>query len=138
MKKFISQFIAVRYSETDQMGFVHHSNYVKYFEIARIQWLQAMGVSYAKMERNGIVMPVVAVRTMHKKPLYFGDVFTVSISIDAIPKASMDFEYKIKNQNNEEICLGFTKLAFLDAQKKRPIRCPQILYTAFKNWDDTR
>jgi acyl-CoA thioester hydrolase len=51
--------ILVRYSDTDQMKFVHHSNYLRYFEIARLEWLRAMGISYKKMEEDQLLLPVV-------------------------------------------------------------------------------
>ena len=51
--------ILVRYSETDQMSFVYHGNYVKYFEIGRITWLKKLGISYKKMEEEGILLPVI-------------------------------------------------------------------------------
>ena len=58
--KFISPPFRVKYSDTDQMGFVHHSNYLKFFENARISWLRELGVSYKKIEEDGILMPVVS------------------------------------------------------------------------------
>lgn len=134
--EFENKPIKVRYCETDQMGFVHHSNYVKYFELARIEWLDAMGVSYAKMEQDGILMPVVNVQLKFKKPLFFGDSFTVHIILDNKPKATLDFSYIITNQNNEKVCLGSTQLVFLDAHKKRAVRCPKILVDVFNLWDN--
>ncbi len=56
---YTTKTVTVRYSETDQMRFVHHSNYLKYFELARLEWISEMGISYAEMERDGILMPVV-------------------------------------------------------------------------------
>ena len=58
--KFFSQPFLIKYSDTDQMGIVHHSNYLKYFENARIAWLRDLGVSYKKIEEDGILMPVVS------------------------------------------------------------------------------
>ena len=50
--------VRVRYSETDQMSFVHHSNYFKYFELARLEWLNFLGISYSQIEESGVLMPV--------------------------------------------------------------------------------
>ena len=47
----------MRYGETDQMGVVHHSNYLRYFEVARLEWLTQLGVSYQAMEEEGVMMP---------------------------------------------------------------------------------
>ena len=123
--------VAVRYGETDQMGFVHHSNYLKYFELARIEWLLDLGISYAAMELDGILMPVVSARVKFKIPLLFGDNFNVKISLKKEPKATLEFDYIIVNQKNEIICTGNTVLAFLSSLKKRPVRCPKFLLEKF-------
>ncbi|MGA0316284.1 MAG: acyl-CoA thioesterase [Flavobacteriaceae bacterium] len=128
---FTTRFHQVRYAETDQMQFVHHSNYVKYFEMARIEWLDALGVSYAQMEREGLLMPVVSVAMTFKKPLHFGDSFKVKVSLKKPPLATLEFDYAITNQAEEEICTGSTVLAFITAEKNKAVRCPKIILDQF-------
>ena len=113
------------------MCFVHHSNYLKYFELARIEWLLDLGVSYANMELDGILMPVVIVKVKFKIPLLFGDNFNVRVSLKKEPKATLEFDYIIVNQKDEIICTGNTVLAFLSTNKKRPTRCPKFLLEKF-------
>ena len=129
--EYTTNKIIVRYSETDQMQFVHHSNYLKYFELARLEWLTFLGVSYSEMEKKGILMPVVQANIEFKTPLYFGDEFQVNVVLKNIPRATLVFDYKIINQKNQIICLGTTVLAFLSPIKKRPMRCPEILLQKF-------
>lgn len=128
---FTSRFHQVRYAETDQMRFVHHSNYVKYFEMARIEWLDALGVSYAQMEREGLLMPVVSVAMTFKKPLFFGDSFKVKVSLKKPPLATLEFDYAITNLAEEEICSGSTVLAFITAEKNKAVKCPKIILDQF-------
>ena len=61
--------IKVRYNETDQMGIVHHSNYLKFFELARIEWLEKLNIPYEKIEQNNIILPVVRCELKFIKPL---------------------------------------------------------------------
>ena len=129
--EYTTNKITVRYSETDQMQFVHHSNYLKYFELARLEWLTALGVSYSDMEKKGILMPVVQANLDFKTPLYFGDDFKVSVVLKNSPRATLVFDYEIINQKNKIICLGTTVLAFLSPNTKRPMRCPEILLEKF-------
>tara|TARA_B110000037_G_scaffold129254_1_gene146827 strand:+ start:114 stop:509 length:396 start_codon:yes stop_codon:yes gene_type:complete len=129
--EYTTNKITVRYSETDQMQFVHHSNYLKYFELARLEWLTALGVSYSDMEKKGILMPVVQANLDFKTPLYFGDDFKVSVVLKNLPRATLVFDYEIINQKNKIICLGTTVLAFLSPNNKRPMRCPEILLKKF-------
>ena len=79
MKQFTSKPLLVRYGETDQMGVVHHSNYLRYFEVARLEWLSALGVSYTSMEKEGLIMPVIDVKVTYKTPALFDDSLTIYI-----------------------------------------------------------
>ena len=71
--------IRVWYKHTDQMGFVHHSNYICYYEEARSDLMRSMGLSYADMERKGIIMPILEVQSVYKRPAFFDDCLTVRI-----------------------------------------------------------
>ena len=77
--KYKTDIIKVRYSETDQMGIVHHSNYLKFFELARIEWLEKLNLPYQKIEKNNIILPVVNCELKFIKPLVFGDTFKVKV-----------------------------------------------------------
>ena len=69
----------VRYYETDQMGFVHHSNYLKYFEMARIEWFDFLDIRYVELEKKNIWLPVVECSISYMITLFFGDEFKVEI-----------------------------------------------------------
>ena len=129
--EYTTKQIVVRYHETDQMHFVHHSNYLKYFELARLEWLSDLQISYAEMESRGILMPVVNASVKYIKPLVFGDNFSVTVILKKEPKATLEFDYKILNQNKELISTGNTLLAFLSSDTKLPIRCPKFLLEKF-------
>ncbi len=128
---YTTKQIIVRYHETDQMHFVHHSNYLKYFELARLEWLSNLQISYAEMESRGILMPVVNASLKYIKPLVFGDNFSVTVILKKEPKSTLEFDYKILNQNKELISTGNTLLAFLSSDTKLPIRCPKFLLEKF-------
>ena len=129
--EYTTKQIIVRYHETDQMHFVHHSNYLKYFELARLEWLSDLQISYAEMESRGILMPVVNASVKYIKPLVFGDNFSVTVILKKEPKATLEFDYKILNQNKELISTGNTLLAFLSSDTKLPMRCPKFLLEKF-------
>ena len=77
--------IRVWYKHTDQMGFVHHSNYICYYEEARSDLMRSMGLSYADMERKGIIMPILEVQSVYKRPAFFDDCLTVRILLREMP-----------------------------------------------------
>jgi acyl-CoA thioester hydrolase len=130
--KYITKPILIRYYETDQMGFVHHSNYLRYFELARIEWLSSMGFSYQEMEKTGILMPVIKANVNFKKPLIFGKSFKVKIEAFKIPKVKFELNYEVIGTENEIIATGSTILVFLSANNLKPIRCPEFFSILFK------
>ncbi|MEC8535867.1 MAG: thioesterase family protein, partial [Bacteroidota bacterium] len=91
--------VKVRYAETDQMGIVYHGNYAQYLEIGRIDWLAALGISYKEMEQKGIVLPVVVLNITYCKPAFYDDILSIKTNLIKIPKASIEFDYQIRNQS---------------------------------------
>ena len=122
----------VRYAETDQMGYVHHGNYAQYFEMGRIEWLRTLGISYKKMEQKNIILPVVSLSTSFKKPAKYDDNLTLKTAIKQLPSAKIIFIYELVNSNREILTTGETTLVFVDAQKNRPMRCPDYIMEAIE------
>lgn len=119
--------LKVRYAETDQMGVVHHGNYAQYLEIARIEWLEKIGISYKSMEKNGIMLPVYEMNFKFKKSAFFDDELKIITSLRQTPDVKIIFEYKIYNQEEELLTTANTTLVFMDAETRRPIRCPEYV-----------
>ena len=128
---YTTQEIKVRYYETDQMGIVHHSNYLKFFEFARIEWLEKLNTPYHEIEKNKIILPVVKCELKFLKPLVFGDTFKVIVQCTKKPTSSIEFSYKIFNNSGEKTTEGKTLLAFLNSDSMKPIRCPEMISKLF-------
>ncbi|MAS72062.1 MULTISPECIES: acyl-CoA thioesterase [Zunongwangia] len=126
MKDHLS-ILKVRYAETDQMGVVHHGNYAQYLEIARIDWLEKIGISYKSMEKNGIMLPVYEMNFKFKKSAFFDDQLKIFTSLRQRPDVKIIFDYKIYNQDGELLTTANTVLVFMDAKTRRPIRCPDYV-----------
>lgn len=126
MKSFEHK-IRVEYHHTDQMGVVHHSNYVKFFEAARTEWLRAIGLTYAEMERRGVMMPIVEVNVKYKHPALYDELITVRAIVDEMPMARMIFRYEITGEDGREVATGSTTLGFIDRETRRPQRAPKWL-----------
>lgn len=117
----------IRYGETDQMGIVYHGNYAQYFEIGRTEWLRELGITYKQMEESGIMLPVISLNVNFKKSARYDDLVKVITSLAKIPTASIEFDYKLINSQNEILATGNTVLAFIDMSRNRPTRCPQYI-----------
>jgi len=112
--------IRVRYSETDKMGYLHHANYLNYFEIGRTEMLRNMGLTYKEMEQDSILLPVLSVNINYNAPSYYDDVLTVKTYIKKKPGIKIFFEYEIYNENSLLICTGNSTLVFIDAVSRKP------------------
>ena len=130
MGKF-EHFLDVRYYETDQMGIVHHSNYIRYFECGRVDMLKKVGLPMEKIEEAGVMMPVVGVECRYRVPAKFGDVLKVVTIVDELPLAKMVIRSEIYNPSGDLCCSGAVTIGFIDAQTRRPIRCPENFKSVF-------
>lgn len=93
----------VNYYETDKMGIVHHSNYIRFMEEARVAFLDSLGCGHEKLENEGLLSPVVSVSGKYKKPLKFPDVMAVGVYIKAYNGVGLKFGYEIRNKLNGEV-----------------------------------
>ena len=122
--------IRVRYAETDQMGVVHHGNYPLYLELARIEWFRKIGISYKKMEQDGIALPVVSLNVNYKKTIEYDDIITVKTMLKKTPTASLEFEYEILNDLGQILSTATVVLVFVDLKTNKPTRPPKYFLDA--------
>ncbi len=112
----------VNYYETDCMQIVHHSNYIRYFEEARIDMLKKSGIDYAELEKRGVIIPVLFVQCEYLKPLRFGDTFRVESRLSDYRGLKFEISYEIYREESGELCTtGKSGHCFLDWDMK-PVR----------------
>jgi acyl-CoA thioester hydrolase len=116
--------IRVRYSETDQMGYVYYGRYAEYFEAGRVEAFRSLGISYKELEEQGIMMPVLNLQVNYYKPLYYDEELTVQVTIPKLPTLRIQFIYKVFNAAGELTADGETSLLFVDAATRKPMRMP--------------
>lgn len=109
------------------MGVVYHGNYAQYLEMARVEWLRELGISYKKMERDGIMLPVISLSIQFLKPALYDDLITVKVFLRKKPAVRIEFDYEITNEAGELLATANTVLVFMDMERKRPTKCPVIL-----------
>ncbi len=86
----------VRYAETDQMGFAHHSNHLVWFEVARLEFFRDLGLSYDQLERESeTFLPVVEIRCRYMKPLFYDREFVIRTHLKHLGRRGMTFAYRI-------------------------------------------
>ena len=111
----------VQYYETDKMGITHHSNYIRWMEEARVNFLEELGYSYDRLEKEGIISPVVSVNCDYKKTSTFSDEITINVKIVEFKGIKLILEYEMRNQCDEIVCSANSTHCFLDMSGK-PVR----------------
>jgi len=124
--------LRVRYAETDQMGFVYYGVYAAYFEVARVEALRSLDVSYKSIENSGILMPVLNYAISYFKPALYDEELTIETRITQLPAAKIRFDYQTYNQTSELLNEAHTELAFLSAENRKPRRAPEKLIVSLR------
>lgn len=127
--------IDVRYYETDLMGIVHHSNYIRFFEYGRIKMLEEIGLPISEIEGQGVMLPVVSTFCTYKTPSRMGDTLKIVSSVESMPMAKMKIKTVIYKQSSNNpltpqgeigavVAEGEVVIGFIKADTRRPCRVP--------------
>lgn len=120
--------IRVRYAECDPMGYLHHSKYFEFFEMARTELLRATGVRYRDLEAQGVFFVVVKIECRFRQPARYDDVLKLYVEITRQTRARIDHAYRLY-RDGVLLCEASTVLACVDRQGK-PMPIPEHMQTA--------
>lgn len=118
--------IRVRYAETDQMGFCYYGNYASYFEVARVEALRELGISYKELEQEGILLPVKKFEISYHQPAKYDDLLELHTRIVQLEGVRIGFEYKTYNEEGVLLNEAYTLLVFVSAATQKPISAPAV------------
>ena len=116
----------VQYYETDKMGIVHHSNYIRWMEEARVAFLAAIGWPFEKLEALGLVSPVVAVDGKYRLVSRFPEQISIRVRVESFNGVRLCIGYEMRNAAGEPVFEGRSEHCFLDAEG-RPVRMKKTL-----------
>lgn len=121
----------VKYYETDKMGVTHHSNYIRWMEEARVDYLDKIGFSYAKLEESGIISPVIGVECDYKISTRFDEEVAITARVEEFKGVRLIIKYTMSNvKTGELVAFGKTKHCFINTEGK-----PIILKKVFPEFD---
>ena len=107
--------VRVIYADTDAMGVVYHTNYIKWFEVGRCELLRSMGYPYAQMEGNGVMLPVIECNCKYILPAVYDDLLEITARITEVKGATITLDYEISRKETQELLVtGWTKHATTD------------------------
>ncbi len=105
------------YYETDQMKIIHHANYIRWFEEARVYYLEKVGIIFAEQEAKGIVCPVLTMDAQYKKMVHFGEPVEIETRLNFYNGVRYGFSYTVRNKQTGEICCtGESTHCFINPQ----------------------
>ena len=108
----------VKYYETDRMGFTHHSNYVRWMEEARVDFMDQVGWSYQKFEDEGLISPVTSIECKFKHSTTFPDKVYIEVSVDECRGIRLRLKYTMTNEEGAVVCEAVSEHCFLDRDGK--------------------
>jgi len=123
--------IGVRYFETDQMGVVHHANYLVWFEVARTDLCARSGFPYAEIERLGYRLMNSALNVRYRRPARYGETVNVVCWIERLASRAVHFAYEVR-RDDELLATGGTEHVWIDGASSRPCRMPEELRQPFR------
>ena len=116
------------------MGIMHHSNYVVLYETARTEWLCEMGLTYAEIERRGIMSPIIEVHSRYLYPAFYDEMLTIKVSMQEMPAARLIIDSEVYNEAGKLINTGSVTLGFMHASTRRPCRAPEWFVQAIEDY----
>jgi len=122
--------VEVRYAETDQMGVVHHANYIVWFELARTRLCFLSGFHYADIEKLGYLLMVTGVESRYHRPARYGDVVAVHCWCERVGSRGLRFAYEVRKEG-EKLVTGATEHIWIEKETGRPCRTPEPLREPF-------
>ncbi|MDX9745600.1 MAG: thioesterase family protein [Syntrophales bacterium] len=129
--------IRVIYADTDAMGIVYHTNYIKWFEIGRNELFREMDMPYAWIEQQGYGMPLTEVFAHYLYPAEYDQLLWVETGIGFVKRASLRFDYVIWDEPRERMLVeGHTVHAFVD-RGRRIVRIPPLILDRIRKTEET-
>lgn len=111
----------INYYETDKMGVVHHSNYIRFLEEARCYWMEKIGIPFSVLESKGVTIPVLGVNVEYKHHVTYGDTIVIKVIIKEYSGVRMTVSYDVRDKKTgEKVIEAETKHCFTNIEL-RPV-----------------
>ena len=123
--------LEVRYAETDQMGVVHHAEYVVWFELARTKLCARSGFHYSQIEEMGFLLMVTGVELRYRQPARYGETVEVHCWVERLQSRGVRFAYEVRGKAGR-LCHGASDHIWVDRATGRPCHTPEPLKRSFE------
>ncbi|MCT4620855.1 MAG: acyl-CoA thioesterase [Marinisporobacter sp.] len=129
-------YVRVRYEETDQMGVAYHGNYYTWFEVGRSSFFRSLGYTYAQLEEEGIILPVIESHCAYKIAAKYDEELAIRTSIKKLKGVRLEFSYEVIRKEDEAVlATGSTIHAFVNKTLK-PVNFKKVNPKVWKILND--
>ena len=126
----VETFLRVHFYNTDEMGVVHHANYIRWFETGRVEYLRSIGITLTEMIEDGYLFPITEVKVKYLHSAKFDDELVLETKARELTKAKMEFDYKIRRVSDGKILSkGFSQNVFTNAKTGKITRLPEKYFS---------
>ena len=133
MPRYVDSRTRVRYQETDQIGIVHHANYIVWFEIGRTDLCRATGITYREIENRGLILVVTEVNCRYRAPYRYDDDVLIRTFVTEAFTRAMTFGYELRDGSGERLhATGYSKHVWVDRESRRPTTADAEVMEAFQ------
>lgn len=120
--------LRIPYADTDKMEHVYYANYLKYFEIARNEWMRVRGLTYRSFEESGYGVPVAEAHVRYRGRVFYDDLIEVDASAKQVRKTRLQFDYTVTRKGEDKVLAeGYTLHAVVDMTSGKAVRVPETL-----------
>ena len=126
----IKTALRVHFYNTDEMGVVHHSNYIRWFETGRVEYLRSIGITLTEMMSDGILFPITEVRAKYLHAAKFDDDLELETTAVELSKVKMEFKYKIRRVSDGLLLVkGYSQNVFTNTETGKISRIPEKYFS---------
>ena len=126
----VNAYHHVNFYDTDAMAVIHHANYIRWFEIGRVEYLRSIGITLTEMMDDGYVFPITDISAKYVSPGKFDDNLVIETTATALTKAKMCFKYRIYRQEDDQVLVtGKSQNVYTSKETGRIARLPEKYYT---------
>jgi len=126
----IKTALRVHFYNTDEMGVVHHSNYIRWFETGRVEYLRSIGITLTEMMSDGILFPITEVRAKYLHAAKFDDDLELETTAVELSKVKMEFKYKIRRVSDGLLLVkGYSQNVFTNTATGKISRIPEKYFS---------
>ena len=126
----VKTFLRVHFYNTDEMGVVHHANYIRWFETGRVEYLRSIGITLTEMIEDGFLFPITEVRVKYLHSAKFDDELVLETTALELTKVKMEFDYIISRRSDGTVLVkGYSENVFTSTQTGKISKLPEKYFS---------